>query len=85
LTLPRLIICEGPSDEAFFRALIKSRGLSEFSIRNGTDSGPEAGGGIDQFGALLTAIRAWRGFEQVTDIILAADNDLSPQTNFTKV
>ena len=85
LSRPLLILCEGRSDEAFFRALIGHRGLTEFGIRNGMDSGPNSGGGISQFGPLLTAMRTWKTFDIVTDILIVADNDLDPDENFNKV
>ena len=31
-TLPRLIICEGPEDKAFFQRLIEERKLSKFHV-----------------------------------------------------
>lgn len=85
LSLPLLILCEGRSDEAFFRALIRHRGLPEFGIRNGMDSGPNSGGGISQFGPLLKAMRTWNTFDIVTDILIVADNDLDPDENFNRV
>jgi len=85
LSVPLLILCEGPSDEAFFRALVCHRKLPEFGIRNGLDSGPDSGGGIDQFGPLLTAITTWRNVDIITDILIVADNDLSPSGSFDKV
>ena len=84
-TLPRLIICEGPSDEAFFRALIAARPLPEFCIRHTGESNVEGSGGISRFGDLLKSIPSWNGFYQLTDIILVADNDLTPQENFDNV
>lgn len=85
LTLPRLIVCEGPSDEAFFRALINARQLPEFSIRQTGESNAEGGGGITRFGDFLKGIPSWNGFYQLTDIILVADNDLTPRENFDNV
>lgn len=38
LTQPRLIVTEGPDDEAFVRNLIKERRLPECSIRNASDA-----------------------------------------------
>jgi hypothetical protein len=85
LTGSRLIICEGPIDEAFFRSLIRARGLPEFAIRNGSDRSPEASGGIDSIGSLLVGIAIWDGFSNLTEILIAADNDQTPAENFEKV
>lgn len=75
-------MCEGLSDEAFFRALIAARPLPEFAIHHTGESNAEGAGGISRFGDLLKAIPSWNGFYELTDIILVADNDLTPQENF---
>lgn len=85
LTLPRLLLCEGPSDEAFFRALIRHRRLPEFCIRHTGELNSAGSGGIDQFGPLLRGVVAYEGFPNVTDILVAADADETPEQNFAKV
>ena len=85
LTLPHLIVCEGAADEAFLRALGKQRGLDEISIRHPGDVDRGGRGGLDKLGWLLRGIRTWRGFERVTDILVVADNDTDPATNFARV
>jgi hypothetical protein len=82
---PRAIVCEGRADEAFFRALITARQLPEFEIKNTGDADPNQRGGIDKFGLLLQGIPSWRGFDQLTDILLVADNDEKPADNFRRV
>ncbi len=85
LTLPHLIVCEGAADEAFLRALCKHRELAEVSIRHPGDVDRGGRGGLDKLGWLLRGIGTWRGFEQVTDILVVADNDTDPAANFARV
>lgn len=82
---PRAILCEGPSDEAFFRALIEAKGLPEFSIRNCADADETGKGGIDKFGKLLEAIPGFGNFYDLRDILIVADGDTNPQDNFERV
>lgn len=85
LTPPRVILCEGFSDEAFFRELIKQRRIHQFGIRSCADADKSKKGGIDKFGKLLEAIPTWEGFSELRDIVIVADNDASPAKNFAKV
>jgi hypothetical protein len=85
LTEPKLIICEGPSDVAFLRALMKHRRMPDCCIRHTGDSDDSSCGGIDKFDRALLGMRSWRGFSNITDILLVADNDLSPDANFQNV
>ncbi len=82
---PRAILCEGPSDEAFFRALIDAKSLPEFSIRNCADADETGKGGIDKFGKLLEAIPGFGSFYDLRDILIVADGDTNPQGNFERV
>ena len=79
------MLCEGPSDEAFFRALIKQRKLPEFCIRHTAEGNEKRAGGIDQIDNFLRGVATWEGFDQLTDILIVADNDLTPSENFKKV
>lgn len=85
LTGTRLILCEGTSDEAFLRALIKARNLPEFCIRNGSDLPGDNPGGITMIGRLLAGIIIWEGFAAITDILIVVDSDSDPLTNFNEV
>jgi len=85
ITLSRLILCEGPSDEAFFRTLIEMRRLPEFSIRHTGDADLSRIGSITKFGLLLEGIPSWVGFDLVTDIVIIANNDDDPAGNFGRV
>lgn len=62
LLYPRLIICEGASDEAFFRKLIKNRGLPPFCVRHTGDFDPANKGGKSKFGKFLQGLPTWHGF-----------------------
>lgn len=84
-TKTKLIVCEGPSDEAFLRALIKFKGIPEVSIRHTGDADSTGRGGIDKFQAYLKGIPGHVGFYDLTDILIVADNDLTPRANFEKI
>lgn len=80
--LPRLVLCEGRRDEAFFHALTEARGLPEFHV---TSPSEEHGGGKSGFLRALKGMAIATGFERITDIVLAADNDEDPDTSFREV
>ncbi len=82
LAHPRAIICEGGSDEAFLRAVIKNRNLSEFCIRNPEDFGHR---GIDKIGESVKGMKIMPGFSALTGILIVIDSDDCPQDNFDKV
>jgi hypothetical protein len=82
---PKVILCEGAGDEAFLRHLIVVRQLPRFWITYPNHAGPQDPGGRDGFTARLKALRLYRGFDQVTDILVISDNDDSPTRNFQKV
>ncbi len=82
---PRLLICEGPEDRFFFHRLIQERKLPRFHI---WDTGARVGhGGNTKFAQALRAFRASRPktYASLKDIVIAADNDESPQVNFKNV
>ena len=81
----KLIVCEGPSDEAFLRALIKHKRLPEVSIRHTGDADETGRGGIDKFHAYFKGIPGHVGFFDLTAILIVADNDLTPDGNFRKI
>lgn len=59
--------------------------LPEVCIRNTGDTSESGHGGIDSFRRFLTGITGWIGFEKLTDILIVADNDLSPDRNFQRI
>ncbi|MFI4934293.1 MAG: DUF3226 domain-containing protein [Caulobacterales bacterium] len=83
LTCERLLICEGPTDEAFFKNLIQRRNLPDFCIRIPADASRKLG--VDGFPELLEAIPAWDGVAALRHLIVVADNDADASASFRKV
>jgi hypothetical protein len=80
----RILICEGASDQAFFRALIRSRNLPEFDIFKPEDlSGVSPG--KDGFKPFLEGISVVLPSTRVAGILVVADNDLDPAASFANV
>lgn len=84
LTLPRLLLCEGPDDIAFFRTLIDNRNLPNFHIRS-TGKNRHDKGGNSKFGEKLRAMRLVRGFSQLQHIIIVTDADDDSAVSFENV
>lgn len=82
LTVPRLLICEGPADVAFFSAFVTARGLPEFCIRHTGQGNPSGTGGVDVFTPFLDGLPSVTGFYELTDIVLVADSDADPNDRF---
>lgn len=78
---PRLLLCEGPEDVAFFQRLIETRSLPRFRIRH-TGGRASAAGGNSRFGSALKALKLEAG---VKDILIVADNDEAPDKSFANV
>lgn len=83
-TLPRLLICEGFDDIAFFQRLIAARGLPDFHIRS-TAPRRTYRGGNTKFSESLEAIRINHGFPKIQDILLVTDNDDDHQASFADI
>ena len=85
-TADNLILCEGPSDAAFFRALIAGRNLPAFDVVPVSDVPTMAGhagpGGLSGFKNALDGIRIVPKVERLKDILLVADCDLNGIGNF---
>lgn len=81
-TLPRLILCEGPHDAGFFRALIANRNLQQFHIRCPPK---EAGYGVSAFEKSLVGFSVITGFEKIADIVVVGDNDDDPSASFADI
>jgi Protein of unknown function (DUF3226) len=73
---PRLIICEGPKDQAFFRKLIEVRGLPRFHIR--------AAYGYTQFASAISKfeLEETKAFRGLNDVLIVADNNDEPSKRF---
>ena len=80
-TPPRLLLCEGLEDVAFFQRLIETRSLPRFRIRD-TGGRTSKTGGNTYFGRALEALKLEAG---VRDILIVADNDESPDRSFANV
>ena len=78
---PRLLLCEGPEDKAFFEQLIRTRTLPRFRIRDTGGKILKAAGNT-RFGFALKAFKLERG---VKDILIVADNDEAPDKRFSNV
>ncbi len=84
ITLPNLMVCEGPDDVAFFHEFIVEHKLPRFCIR---DTAPTRGdrGGNGRFGHALSAMRGGRGFNEVRKLLIVSDKDVDPIGNFSLV
>lgn len=78
---PRLLLCEGPEDVAFFQRLIETRSLPRFRIKDTGGKGSKAAGNTN-FGRALKALKIEEG---VKDILVVADNDEAPNQSFSNV
>jgi hypothetical protein len=79
----RLIIGEGPHDAAFFRELIKIRGLPTANVICVSDHTKVRG--RDGFKEILKVIRNVPGFHRISDIIIATDSDNDADASFRYV
>jgi hypothetical protein len=79
MSFPRLLICEGYEDHAFFHRLIEVRGLPRFHIR--------PSGGNSQFAQAIAKFRLEQpnAYNGLRHIVIAADNDEDPTEKFTNV
>ena len=81
---PYLILCEGVSDRAFFRALMKDRNIQGYQTIHPVDLGAKRGGHSYWKFSLNQLIGA-TGFEILKGLIIATDNDNDMTTEFNKV
>lgn len=77
LSKPRLIVCEGPSDAAFFERLISTRNLPEYQVIS-VD-------GRVGFETALVALTTARSFGKLSGLLVAADSDLDPDDSFRTI
>jgi len=77
ITKPRVIVCEGEGDVAFFTHLIRKRDLAPFQVL--------PAGGKSGYGRVLTALSAGTGFDRVSGILVVGDNDLDPLAAFDNI
>jgi hypothetical protein len=87
-TTPNLILCEGPEDVSFFRALVEERQLPHANIRD-TRGSDGAGGGNSKFGRALRAFRTMPSYRLIRKILVVGDADADPaatrQSNISQI
>ena len=81
---PRLILCEGPEDVCFFRALIEDRNIQHCHLDH-TGLSRNDRGGNSKFGSKLRALKFNRTFRVIERILLVADSDDDPVAAFANV
>jgi hypothetical protein len=83
----KLIIGEGAADEAFFRALIKVRGIDGYDVfdRQETKKGDEGGSGYFKRTLESEKVRTDVPIDMRKLVILVADNDEAPAKSFKDV
>jgi len=74
---PRLIVCEGKADVAFFEHLITERDLPEFQVLPAN--------GNSRYEDILVALTAAPGFSGLSGILVVGDNDRNPATAFQNI
>ncbi len=86
ITQSRLLICEGSSDQAFFKHLIRKRNLPLFDVfKPGDLALPGGGPGKDGFRVFLEGISVPLASANVSVILLAGDNDLDHVASFENI
>ena len=77
----QLLLCEGPDDREFFRALINARTLPNFRTKfNGTPTDPR--GGNTKFVPGLRIHYELGGSRQFQKVLVVSDNDDQPAESF---
>jgi len=83
---PRLLVCEGPEDKFFFERLINIRNLPRYHIwHSGVRRGQR--GGNTKFAEAIRLFQFERPktFRSLNRIVIAADNDETPEESFINV
>jgi hypothetical protein len=82
--LPRLILCEGRDDIAFFRRMIELRGLPNYHIRDTSEKkGYRAGN--TKFKTSLEGLELNSGYRKLRKIVVVSDCDENPNESFNFV
>jgi hypothetical protein len=81
ITKPRVIVCEGEGDRAFFSHLIQERGLPEFDIFHPAQEEGVAGG-VTGYKDFLVALSVPLTLRQTSGVLIVADNDVEPNASF---
>jgi len=77
ITHPRVIICEGPSDQKFLENLIESKSILQFDILHSS--------GKSGYERTLSALTVAPGFVGVRGILIVGDNDDDPAAAFRSI
>lgn len=80
---PNIILCEGPHDASFFKALLIQRGINDYQVLTPIDE--DEGGGKTRFTAALNSYSTDSGFQNINGIIIASDSDTDPNTSLRAV
>jgi len=80
-TLPRVLVCEGNEDKAFFERLINTRNLPRFHIRTTAPSRTEVGGNT-RFVTALRQIKVTRQYGLLKNILLVTEADDNATARF---
>lgn len=83
-TQPRMILCEGPADKAFFNGLIQERRLPQFDVFCPTDAGG-VGHGVTGFSQFLKALTIPLALNSASSILVVGDCDNDPQKSFSVI
>lgn len=87
VSAPCQLICEGASDEAFFKRLIASRNITGFEVRCARCNGQKRCGGNSCISDTLTAMFAAADLTPgaIKGILIAVDSDDDPEAEFLAV
>lgn len=80
---PNIILCEGPHDAAFFKALLNQRHINGYEVLTPIDE--DLDGGKTQFTAALNSYTTDSGFQNIEGIIVTSDSDANPTASLHAV
>jgi len=83
ITSTRVLLCEGSGDKNFYQELIKVRKLPDFYVTHPRETIDP--GGRQGFSSRLRGLKTQHGFDAVTGIIVASDNDRDQKGSLTEV
>lgn len=84
ISKPRILICEGAADKAFFTHLIIARNLPEFDVFHPNELEGVASGNT-AFEGFLRGLSVLLPSAEVSGILLVSDNDLDPVVSFANI
>jgi hypothetical protein len=84
ISKPRILICEGAADKAFFEHLLSQRNLPQFDVFHPFELDGVASGNTG-FRDFLRGLSLLLPSANASGILLVSDNDLDPDGSFQKV